>query len=158
MENNLDICENQILYQSYRVELKEIYSEIAEGIRIRSKCQWYEEGEKSTKFFLDLEKNNNIRSQIKKVLVNTHEISDQKNILHEIKVHFENLFSKKLSVSSNSCDSFLESVATPYLNNNEKNTCEGDLSDIELYNSLISMKNEKSPGNDGFSKEFFGKI
>ena len=155
LEKNLDISENQILYQSYRAELEGIYSEIAEGIRVRSKCQWYEEGEKSTKFFLNLEKNNNVRSQIKKVLVNTYEISDQKNILHEIKVHFENLFSKKLSVSSNSCDSFLESVATPYLNNIEKNTCEGDLSDIELYNSLISMKNEKSPGNDGFSKEFF---
>ena len=33
-----------------------MYDHIAEGIRIRSKCEWYEHGEKSTKFFLNLQK------------------------------------------------------------------------------------------------------
>ena len=37
-------------------ELDAIYDRIAEGIRIRSKCNWYEHGEKLTKFFLNLEK------------------------------------------------------------------------------------------------------
>ena len=36
-------------------DLEKIYDEIAEGIRIRSKCNWYELGEKSTKYFLNLE-------------------------------------------------------------------------------------------------------
>ena len=36
-------------------DLEVIYERIAEGVRIRSKCQWYE-GEKPTKFFLNLEK------------------------------------------------------------------------------------------------------
>ena len=31
---------------------------IAEGVKIRSKCQWYEESEKLTKYFLNLEKKN----------------------------------------------------------------------------------------------------
>ena len=34
------------------------YDKIVEGVKIRSNCHWYEEGEKSTKFFLNLEKNN----------------------------------------------------------------------------------------------------
>ena len=29
----------------------EIYDHIAEGIRIRSRCDWYEQGDKSKKFF-----------------------------------------------------------------------------------------------------------
>ena len=33
-----------------------IYDRIAEGTKIRSKSQWYEEGEKSTIFFLNIEK------------------------------------------------------------------------------------------------------
>ena len=33
-------------------DLEKLYDEIAEGIRIRSKCDWYEFGEKSTIFFL----------------------------------------------------------------------------------------------------------
>ena len=37
-------------------QLEGIYDDIAEGIKVRSKCQWYEEGEKSTNFFLNLEK------------------------------------------------------------------------------------------------------
>ena len=34
------------------------YDRIAESVGIRSKCQWYEEDENSTKFFLNLEKKN----------------------------------------------------------------------------------------------------
>ena len=33
------------------LNLDEIYEKKAKGIRIRSKCNWYEHGEKSTKFF-----------------------------------------------------------------------------------------------------------
>ena len=33
-----------------------MYDDILEGIKVRSKCQWCEEGEKSTNFFLNLEK------------------------------------------------------------------------------------------------------
>ena len=43
-------------YNIIKNELDAIYDRIAEGIRIRSKCNWYEHGEKLTKFFLNLEK------------------------------------------------------------------------------------------------------
>ena len=50
--NYLDIPE----YISCKSKLDQFYEEKANGIRIRSKCDWYEYGEKSTKFFLNLEK------------------------------------------------------------------------------------------------------
>ena len=34
---------------------------IAEGVKIRSKCPWYEEHEKSTKFFLVSKKNDPLK-------------------------------------------------------------------------------------------------
>ena len=37
-------------------EINEIYNEISNGIKIRSKCDWYEFGEKSNKFFLNYRK------------------------------------------------------------------------------------------------------
>ena len=55
-ENNLTSEENRKLYTHYKNELETIYDHIPDGIRIRSKCEWYEHGEKSTKFFLNLEK------------------------------------------------------------------------------------------------------
>ena len=47
--DNLSKCD------SIKNELDETCDHIAEGIRIRSKCDWYEHGKKSTKFFLNLE-------------------------------------------------------------------------------------------------------
>ena len=34
-------------------------------------------------------------------------------------------------------------------------SCEGNLTEKETYNSLISLENNKSPGNDGLTKEFY---
>ena len=56
LENNLTSEENSKLYNHYKNKLEAIYNHIADGTRIRSKCEWYERSEKSTKFFLNLEK------------------------------------------------------------------------------------------------------
>ena len=54
-----------------------IYEEKAKGIKIRSKCNWYEHGEKSTKVFLNLEKHRAIESQTHSVIINQDKITDQ---------------------------------------------------------------------------------
>ena len=43
-------------YLDCKNKLEQIYEEKANGIKIRSKCEWYKFGEKSSKFFLTLEK------------------------------------------------------------------------------------------------------
>ena len=55
-ESNLNSEANFIEYAKCEKDLELIYERIAEGVKIRSKFQRYEEGEKSTKFFLNLEK------------------------------------------------------------------------------------------------------
>ena len=93
LEKNLSTEENQCLYDKCKRDLEEIYDNIAEGrIRIRSRCQWYEEGEKSSKFFLNLENFNETRSQIRKIIVNDQEIADPNKILNEIRIFYESLF------------------------------------------------------------------
>ena len=49
---NLDDDDNLSKYNNIKNYLDAIYNHITEGIRIRSKCNWYEQGEKSTYFFL----------------------------------------------------------------------------------------------------------
>ena len=41
-----------------------------DGIRKRSKCMWYEFGKKSSKFFLNLEKNCAIQDQVRTIVSN----------------------------------------------------------------------------------------
>ena len=50
-------------YQNSKNELERIYNDLTEGYILRSKCKWYEEGEKSTQFFLGLEKKRLFREQ-----------------------------------------------------------------------------------------------
>ena len=54
LESNLNCDVNSVEYINCKNQLEEICDNIAEGIKVRSKCQWYEEGKKSTKFFLNL--------------------------------------------------------------------------------------------------------
>ena len=62
--------DNLSKYNSVKNELDEVYDHIVERTRIRSKCDWYEHGEKSTIFFfLNLEKQRGSQNTIKNLLL-----------------------------------------------------------------------------------------
>ena len=52
LESNLNSGANFNEYTKCKKDLEIIYQGIAEGVKIRSKCQWYEEGESELSFFL----------------------------------------------------------------------------------------------------------
>ena len=56
LEKSLSCDENIEEYHKCKADLGEIYDNIAQGVKIRNKCQCYEENEKSTKYFINLEK------------------------------------------------------------------------------------------------------
>ena len=84
--------------------LKKIYDNIADGAEIRSKCSWYQYGEKSTKFFYGLEKRYALCGTIKTLLDYRKEITTPSEITLTLKKCYENLFQKlsqSLSLISN---------------------------------------------------------
>ena len=50
-----------------KAELENFYEEKANGLIVRAKTRWHEYGEKSTKYFLSLEKRNYTRKHIRKL-------------------------------------------------------------------------------------------
>ena len=94
IEKNLSIEENQCLYDKCKRDFELIYDNIAEGIRIRGRCQWCEEGEKSSKFFLNLQQLKGMQTQICKIVVNDQEITDPNIKLNEMRNFYESLFDK----------------------------------------------------------------
>ena len=81
-------------------------------------------------------------------------LSTQDAILEEAKRHYQNLYMP--SETENICLSdLLDSTSVPKLNENEKLSIEGALSYSEMLGSLKKMSNNTSPGNDGFTVEFF---
>ena len=68
LEKCLDEDDNPTKYNEIRNELDAIYDHILEDIHIRSKCEWYERSKKSTKFFLNLEKQRGAQDKIKLIV------------------------------------------------------------------------------------------
>ena len=73
------------LYDIWRVRNTKSLQHITEGIRIKSKCEWYEHGGQSTKFFLNLEKQQGAQNTIKKLFVNDKKITGETNIQVHLK-------------------------------------------------------------------------
>ena len=46
-------------------------------------------------------------------------------------------------------------MTLPFLHLLQLLSCEGNLIEKEIYNSLISFENNNSPGNDGLTKVFY---
>ena len=68
---------------------------INKGIKIRSRCEWYEFGEKSNKFFLTLEKHRATQNTIRKVLSNEQEITNLFKINTYIYQFYQHLYNGK---------------------------------------------------------------
>ena len=145
-------------YSEAKTELEKVYNHIAEGIILRSRAQWYEEGEKSTSYFLRLEKRNKSKSHIRKLILDydsDNEVVDDTLILQELKKFYCNLYSRRSVKTEEQCLTYLANINTPKLLENETLQCEGKLTLKECWNALVSMGSNKSPRNDGITKEFY---
>ena len=68
---NLEIImNNHEEHNDCKTHLEQIYKIMTNEIKIRSKCEWYEHGEKSSKFFLNLEKSRATQGQVRTVIYN----------------------------------------------------------------------------------------
>ena len=92
---------------------------------------------------------------VRKLEVNGKEICDQAKINDEIKIFFEEAFKCHNGKSFTNLSNILNSIDLPCLTNEQKDFCEIELGEKELFNALKSMPNNKTPGNDGLSKEFY---
>ena len=68
--------------------MHKIYYYFADGAILRSKCTWYEKGEKSNKYFLSLEKSQAESTSIDVLNTNDGPIRKQEHIQNFIKDSF----------------------------------------------------------------------
>ena len=79
---------------------------------------------------------------------------DQNKIQNELQLFYRNLFKSNCTKSYDDCKKFLDKIITPVLTSEKVNSFEGDLVESELFKSLSSMQDCKSPENNGLTKEF----
>ena len=151
--------QNFDLLETKKEELENVRREKIKGIIVRSRVRWAEEGEKPTKYFCSLESRNYINKTISRVEKDNGQIiTKQENILLEVKQFYENLY-KSHDFNGNQDTEILSILDTieqnPKLSSENKNKLEGELTEREILTALKKMKNNKSPGIDGFTSEFF---
>ena len=154
MEKEFEFQESET-YINTKKELDNIYDQKAGGIRIRSRCKWYEAGEKATNFFGNLEKRHAQESFITSLYENGELTNNNTGIERKIFNFYSNLYQEKSNLLPSCIDNFLQSTDLPKLKEQETKNLEQPLSKKEFQSAFRNMPNEKSPGNDGLTKEFY---
>ena len=143
LEENLNLTNDQTMlieYENCKKEWETIQTEKTNGAILRSKALFVEEGEKNSKYFLNLEKRNYDSKHMKSVIDSKGTvINTPKNILEEQASFFEKLYTTHKCIEESKTNKSLDSSLTV----------------MELTATLKEMSNDKSPGLDGFTTNFY---
>ena len=123
-------------------ELEYFYEEKTKGIIVRVRARWHEYGEKSTKYFLNLEKRNHVKKHIRKLYVNDEIKTNPLCILNEVEQFYCDLYKSKNNRPDieNEIDSFLNNLNIPKLSEEQKISCEGKSLQRNVFVFLIPFK------------------
>ena len=144
------------LYDDLKTELKSFYENKGRQVMFRAKCRWVENGERPTKYFFNLEKRNYNRKTISELRIQDDSTTcNVKQILDQIEDYFKKLYTSENTSSQEEYNEFIQHLTIPRLSNEDRDSLEGPLTYEECKKVLDSFKNDKSPGEDGFTVEFY---
>jgi exonuclease III len=150
------------LYKSKMEEWKQFEREATRGAILRSKSQWVEQGEKSSKFFLNLEKHNQELKAITKLQYGADNFDHPDDILSHILDFYKNLYAPVANESESDKtiynDNLLNFQSDKKISTEDSDYLDGVITERELYEAVMSMPNDKSPGTDGLSAEFYKRF
>ena len=153
MSSNPDVETDDALAEQQR-KLEDHRELLMRGNIIRSRVKCYEEGERSTNYFLNLEKRYYVDKLIPCLLAdNGRIIHNQSEILAVLQRHFSEVFHSHHNQDDHM--DFLNSIELKQLSSVDFDEMEKPLTLDEVARSLYAMKNKKSAGSDGFPAEFY---
>ena len=82
-------------------------------------------------------------------------ILDEGEILEEIEFFYRNLYTSVLDGDNDLFNDFIANLETPKLEDAVRDKLEGEITLQECQDILCSFKRGKSPGDDGFTWEFY---
>ena len=125
-----DLNNNLEKYRRYQMD----------GLIIRTKANWTENGEKPSKYFCSLEKRNFVNKNIVKVVNDKNEsVTNQEEILNEINQNNDDKL-EEVSLST-----LLNENSVPKLSDEQKQFLETHISSSEVHISLKNLKKTTNP-------------
>ena len=142
---------------SAKEKLELLYEEKLQGIIIRARARWWEHGEKSTKYVLNLKKRNHVKKHVRKLKTSGSIITDPFNILSEQTRFYQELYTSQNKKADNTraTEFFLNNLNIPGLTEQQRLSCEEKITLNECAKALETFQLNKAPGNDGIPIEFY---
>ena len=150
-----------------QMKLENHYRRIERGHALRAKIQCYEEGEKSTKFFLNQAKQNNRKTTIRRLNIGEgeqkKEITDPNEILKELEQFYTELYTSRTSEETiQKMDEWIRDLDTkkliPKLSEDNRLKLESGITKEKIEKTLKTLGKNKTPGSDGITYEFYQKF
>ena len=161
---NVQICNTSNLERKEEIlneidalqkELQQLREPKIRASMARARVQSYEEGEKPSKYFCNLEKRNAVNKIISCLDIKGEMVTDHKKILAAQQSYYQNLCTKCPHLEDSQTYKFLNSSNVRKLNDTQKEKCEGPILEEEVKVAIKFMKNNKTPGTDGLPCEFY---
>ena len=167
LENEITLAEKELirvpdsqhaLEEKKKAEkaLDTYHIERTRALIIQSRTQIYEEGEKNSKYFLNLVKSSQEKSMIRSLNKDGQTVIDQDKIKMEIEQFYRSLYTKKPIQNPDSwIDEIKLSDDFPMISDENKSELAKELNKETLAKIIKSCPKNKSPGNDGLPTEFY---
>jgi exonuclease III len=133
-------------------DLQKELQQFAEKWQIRSKAQWVEQGEKSTKYFFTRYKIRKTHSALKDIKDPETQLQSRENTLQYIRDKYAKIYEKE-DINLNSAKKITENLPQVSVAHNTELTKE--ITQEEISNVIKNLPNNKSPGTDGLTYEFY---
>ena len=143
--------EDQKIYLDTVDDLNKLLYERTAGLIFRSKARWAADGEKSSKYFFNLERTR-ANSKACQVLLKEDGtlLENIPDILDEQRRYYSELYKNDEEICFT-----LQNNTTQMLNNEQYNLLNIPISINEIRTAIKSLPNGKSPGPDGLPVEFY---
>ena len=135
-------------------KIKDYENKELQGARIRVKVDEIEQGERCTSYFVKLERQKAKHKMITTLITdNKTVITKHDDILNETAEFYKRLYTSERT--DNSSQHFLLNKMTRTLCDSDRDECEGEITLDEVRSAIKTFTNDKSPGCDGLTAEFY---
>ena len=125
------------------------------GARLRSRSHWLQCGDRGSKFFFNLLKHKRIKESVDRLSIDNQDISDPEAINQAFAKYYETLFALEDSPEADLIRIRCKNLIPKKLGPDDISDLAKDISVEEIEGAIKSLNNERAPGPNGFSVEFY---
>jgi len=134
-------------------ERKNYLDQLSKKLSLRAQVKWYEEGERSNKYFLNILKKRTDQQMITKLEGQGRVLETQESIMDHVTSFYEQLYRHK--ETSDNYENFLSDL--PKLNADDKTFLDKEIT-LEELGGVVNGCGDSAPGPDGISYKIYRKL